>query len=60
MEDSIKTPKLLLLRPSSMLCNDLFPKPEKNNFAYRFINNSGPMLAIEDLKSEELVVPLEK
>ena len=34
MKDSIKTPKLLLLRPSSMLCNDLFPKPDKDKFAY--------------------------
>jgi len=34
MEDSIKTPKLLLLRPSGTLCNDLIPKPDKDKFAY--------------------------
>ena len=33
MEESITTPKLLLLRPSGMLCNILLTKSEKDNFA---------------------------
>jgi hypothetical protein len=33
MEESINTPKLLLLRPSGMLCNVLLTKSEKDNFA---------------------------
>ena len=33
MEESIDTPKLLLLRPSGMLCNVLLTKSEKDNFA---------------------------
>ena len=33
MEESIKTHKLLLLRPSGMLCNVLLTKSEKDNYA---------------------------
>jgi len=33
MEESVTTPKLLLLRPSGMLCNILLTKSEKDNFA---------------------------
>ncbi len=33
MEESIKTQKLLLLRPSGMLCNVLLTKSEKDNYA---------------------------
>ena len=33
MEDSSLPPKVLLLRPSGMLCNTLFTKPQREKFA---------------------------
>ena len=34
MEDQAKAPKLLLLRPSGMLCNELFTKSQRDTFAH--------------------------
>ena len=38
LEDEAKAPKLLLLRPSGMLCNDVFTKPQRDDFAQNIFN----------------------
>jgi hypothetical protein len=60
MEDSMKTPKLCcsgLVAFFVMIC---FLNLKRISLHTTFINSFGPMLANEDLKSEELGVPLEK
>ena len=39
LEDEAKAPKLLLLRPSGMLCNEVFTKPQRDNFAQNIFNH---------------------
>ena len=39
MEGDAKAPKLLLLRPSGMLCNELFTKSQRDTFAHDIYKN---------------------
>ena len=39
LEDEAKAPKLLLLRPSGMLCNEVFTKPQRDTFAQIIYNH---------------------
>ena len=39
MEDESKAPKLILLRPSGMLCNDVFTKQQRDAFAANIYNH---------------------
>jgi hypothetical protein len=39
MEDDAKAPKLLLLRPSGMLCNELFTKSQRDTLAHDIYKN---------------------
>ena len=39
LEDEEKAPKLLLLCPSGMLCNELFTKSQRDAFAHDIYNN---------------------
>jgi len=39
LEDEAKAPKLLLLRPSGMLCNEVFTTPQRDTFAQNIYNH---------------------
>ena len=39
LEDEAKAPKLLLLCPSGMLCNEVFTKPQRDAFAQNIYNH---------------------